>query len=45
MLRTFDLLGSLVFAVFLGFLLLAVNRGNSLAWSSRQIRMYAGSAL
>jgi|EP01047_Picozoa_sp_COSAG01_P017133 hypothetical protein len=43
-LAQFDVAGSIVFAVFLGFLLLGVNRGNSLGWGSDLILTYFGVA-
>ena len=43
-LEQFDWLGTAVFAVFLGFLLLGVNRGNALGWSSKPIVTFLGIA-
>ena len=43
-LAQFDVLGSIVFAIFLGFLLLGVNRGNALGWGSTPILTYLGIA-
>ena len=39
-LAQFDVAGSVVFAIFLGFLLLGVNRGNAQGWTSTPILTY-----